>query len=373
MDAGVAAIIEWAVRGLILAYTCIQGWFLWRSYRKKPFRFSTLSHDLLPKVSVLVPARNEAHVIRRCLSCLDQLDYPTDRLEIIIGDDHSTDATAKVVRQFIQNKKHFRLISVGAPRGRARAKANALAHLIASATGEYYFITDADMCVPSTWIHALLQPLIESPQIGMVSGVTLIEGRTCRSQWQSLEWLYFLSLLRFLPDTDITAIGNNMAIRKAAYESVGGYEHLPFSVTEDLTLYHACRRRGWQHQFVFCPQSLGWTLPVFGKTLWRQRKRWLQGVKQLTLRIQTLFALKAFFPIGIIGCAMVAPLEAFLWWSINYVLQQLYIGRIAFQLNVKYRWICRCSFEWYQYLSNAVMGLLFFIPSPVIWKDRKLH
>lgn len=65
-----------------------------------------------PRVSVLVPARNEAENIGNCLSGLLAQDYPD--VEIIVLDDHSTDETAEIAHRWQQRSPNLRLIS-GAP------------------------------------------------------------------------------------------------------------------------------------------------------------------------------------------------------------------------------------------------------------------
>lgn len=87
----------------------------------------------LPRVSILVAARNEAAAIERCLHSLAQLNYPAELLEILIGDDASTDDTVAVVRRFIAGKPQFRLLPVRDRLGTARGKSNALAHLCRAA------------------------------------------------------------------------------------------------------------------------------------------------------------------------------------------------------------------------------------------------
>ncbi len=368
MGSNIPAFIGWAGAVLVVVHTAIQLYFLVRAFFERP---PTLPlPEPLPTVSVLVPVRNEAATIERCLRCLAQLDYPADRLEIIIGDDHSTDDTATRVAAFIRGRPSFRLIKVGPPVGQARAKANALVYLTRAARGNIYLITDADGCVPPTWIRAMLRPFSD-PRVGIVSGVTLLEARRCPGFWQSLEWLYFLSLLRFLPARDVTAIGNNMAVRKTAYEATGGYERIPFSVTEDLALYQEVLRRGWKHRYVFRPEALIYSLPVPFAVLIKQRFRWLQGVKRLPLRVRALFAVKALFPLGIAGWAIVAPPVAGAFWLLNYGMQLWYLHRMARRLRVRFPLSCRLSFEFYQYFLNGVMGLLFFRPARVEWKGRR--
>jgi glycosyltransferase involved in cell wall biosynthesis len=64
------------------------------------------------KISVLVAARNEEHNIERCLQSLDEVSFPKEKLEIIIGDDDSDDRTAEKVLNFIKDKPHFKYIKI---------------------------------------------------------------------------------------------------------------------------------------------------------------------------------------------------------------------------------------------------------------------
>src|SRR4030042_1167040 len=65
-----------------------------------------------PLVSVLIPARNEAENIRRCLTSLSKQDYPN--IEIIVLDDNSTDWTSEVVKEFAVKDCRISLVN-GAP------------------------------------------------------------------------------------------------------------------------------------------------------------------------------------------------------------------------------------------------------------------
>jgi len=58
-----------------------------------------LAGTVLPLVSVIIPVRNEARYIRRCLEAVLSQDYPTDRLEVLVVDDRSTDASQNIVRR----------------------------------------------------------------------------------------------------------------------------------------------------------------------------------------------------------------------------------------------------------------------------------
>ena len=65
-----------------------------------------------PQISILIAARNEEATILDCLQAITQLDYPSDAVEVLIGDDQSTDRTGSFVADFIADKPNFQLVSI---------------------------------------------------------------------------------------------------------------------------------------------------------------------------------------------------------------------------------------------------------------------
>ena len=96
-----------------------------------------------PKVSVLIPARNEELRLRPCLGTLSDSDYPI--LEILVLDDHSTDGTAQLVNQRAKGDPRIRLLS-GQPLPTGWVgKPWACHQLSREAQGEYLLFVDADL------------------------------------------------------------------------------------------------------------------------------------------------------------------------------------------------------------------------------------
>lgn len=243
-----------------------------------------------PRVSILVAARNEAASIERCLRALAALDYPAEQLEILIGDDASTDETQAVVQRFIADKPQFRLLSIRHRLGTARGKSNALAHLCRAATGDYFLFTDADMALAPGWVRAMLAAAPDG--VGVVTGITTAGGGLF-GRWQGLDWLFGLNLIRLLTDCGLplTAVGNNMLVTRAAYESIGGYEALAFSITEDLQLFTQIVAQGWHYRNLIDPRTLGISMPQpTVRHLLHQRKRWMKGAGRLPWPLALLFS-----------------------------------------------------------------------------------
>ncbi len=235
----------------------------------------------LPPVAVLVAARNEAANLPRCLTALAALDYPAEKLTILIADDGSTDATAAILRLFCAGRAGWQVLTVGGRRlGGAKGKGNALAHLIGATTAELLLCCDADIAVPPTWARALVA---EATRTGaaLVVGTTLIGGETAFARAQSIDWQRALATLQVATrlGRPFTGMGNNQLLRRSAYYATGGYEALPFSVTEDFQLFQALARLGYRTAHSFGPEVLAWSAPAESWfALVQQRRRWVRGL-----------------------------------------------------------------------------------------------
>ena len=116
----------------------------------------------LPHVSVLVAAYNEASCIGPRIENLLAQDYPSDKLEIIVGSDASTDGTDAVVQ-------HYAARGVKLSRGERAGKAGVLARLIGMAKGEVMVLTDANTEFEKDAVRCLVQPL-RDPAVGLICG-----------------------------------------------------------------------------------------------------------------------------------------------------------------------------------------------------------
>jgi cellulose synthase/poly-beta-1,6-N-acetylglucosamine synthase-like glycosyltransferase len=116
----------------------------------------------LPPVSVLVAAYNESDCIARRIENLLEQDYPSDKLEILIGSDASTDETDAIVTRYAAR-------GVKLSRGPRAGKAGVLARLLGLAKGDVLVLTDANTDFERDAIRRLVQPL-RDPAVGLVCG-----------------------------------------------------------------------------------------------------------------------------------------------------------------------------------------------------------
>lgn len=113
-----------------------------------------------PLVSVIIPVHNRPEEIKACLMSLDHLDYPSDKLEIIVVDDASNDQTVEVIKKF-----NVELISL-----KTNHKAPFCRNLAAErAEGEILAFLDSDCVVSPSWLTELV-PVFRDPEVGVVGG-----------------------------------------------------------------------------------------------------------------------------------------------------------------------------------------------------------
>lgn len=281
--------------GFVLLYAAAQVALAARLARVPP-DVAGLPDAELPPVAVLVAARDEAAKLPCCLAALAALDYPPDRLTILIADDGSTDATPELLAAFAVGHPNRRILLISEQLGRAVGKGNALAHLIAATDAELLACCDADIAVPSTWARALVA---EAARTGaaLVVGTTLIAGEGGLASAQRLDWLRALATLRVATalGRPFTGMGNNQLLRRSAYYATGGYEALPFSVTEDFQVFQELTRRGYRTTHLLDAAVLAWSAPAASwAELVRQRRRWLRGLLTgLTPRLAVAAAAEA--------------------------------------------------------------------------------
>ncbi len=151
-----------------------------------------VSEEDLPNVSVIIPARNEAKVIDRCLNSLKIQDYPHDKLEVIVVDDGSTDGTSSIVNGHINgndrnNKNGYingngvringKFIPIGDFGGvikllvkKGEGKAAALNAGISLAHGEIIINIDSDVVLVPNAIRKMAEAFLKDKTLGAATG-----------------------------------------------------------------------------------------------------------------------------------------------------------------------------------------------------------
>ena len=138
--------------------------------------------DRLPNVTLVVPAHNEIAVIREKLANLKAIDYPGDKLEILVGSDGSTDGTNEVVQS--EENDQLRLLAFENRRG----KASVVNDCVSQAKNEVICLCDANVMFAGDALKQLVTPLCD-PTIGAVTGMVVL--RSEESNFGSGETTYY--------------------------------------------------------------------------------------------------------------------------------------------------------------------------------------
>jgi cellulose synthase/poly-beta-1,6-N-acetylglucosamine synthase-like glycosyltransferase len=257
-------------------------------------------------VSILLSVRNESQNIIACLSNLACLEkYQAQEIEILIGDDASQDDTVSLIQNFIVGKSNFRLFLITKKVANLQGKANVLAQLAQKAKGEWLFFTDADMQFSPTWVQTMLEEAkkkaANEPNLALQMGFTTVVPNSFFAKLQALDWTFYLGIIHIFSifNVPITAMGNNMAIKKEAYQKIGGYENISFSVTEDYAIFQALMKQGYTFSHTANTEVLGYTQAADSlSNLLQQRRRWLGEFKNFAWWIQgSIFFIGFYLPL----------------------------------------------------------------------------
>ncbi|MDN4164388.1 glycosyltransferase [Cytophagales bacterium LB-30] len=325
-----------------------------------------------PNVAILLAARNEEKNLDSCLQSLIRQAYPQDKFEIWIGDDDSTDATAQIAREWEEKYANVHYLEIK-PSEKQKAKANVLMQLAEQTSADYFLITDADMQMPETWMRSMVKSV--SSRVGIVTGFTVNAKSNLWTRLQATDWTFAQSLFYAFHRMGLAtvAMGNNMLVTREAYQRVGGYANIPFSVTEDIALHRAVVNAGFQSKILMQPEVKGQTQAIATwKDLLRQRLRWMQGIPCLSLPLQLILLLQGLFFPAIILLSVFSPLVAF-WVFLGKILVQGLLIRKGFKKTHQFfLWVDLLRYVFYSMILTLTLLLLFPFTRTIRWKDRNL-
>ena len=223
-------------------------------------------------LSVIIAARNEASGIRDCLlSILRQEEVG----EIVVIDDHSTDATWEIVSSMI-DRSAGRIVLLKNERG--VGKKAALLQGVEASKSNIILVTDADCQVPLGWAREMRASFDENT--GFVVGpVVFSKSGNWASHMIALEWIGFMGIAAGAVGlgTPILCSGANIAYRKSVFEEVGGSEGLDrFSSGDDeLLMQRIADETNWKVRFCSSSRAIVETsAPGSTADFLAQRRRW---------------------------------------------------------------------------------------------------
>src|SRR5579883_125341 len=241
---------------IAILWACAIACLLWRALRQfRAYEVIGPRRDLdlgaAPSLAVIVPARDEAAVIGRCLAGLLAQDYPAGRLRLIVVDDESRDATAAIVRRMARGAAHLTLLTARPLPPGWTGKPHACWQGALAAESDWLCFMDADTCAEPALMRSALAAALEHD----ADMISLEPAQELGSFWERLimpAGLFAVACARDLRRTadprapDASVNGQFLLVRGAAYFAVGGHAAVRAEVCEDSALARRIKAAGYR-------------------------------------------------------------------------------------------------------------------------------
>jgi 1,2-diacylglycerol 3-beta-glucosyltransferase len=274
----ILTLASWIVAGVLLIFTARRWLFVFLALvpdKVPPARRESFA----PSILLLTPFRNEVETLPAMLSGLAALEYPAEKLTIVLINDGSTDGSDRCIQSWIGGRDNWHLLSLAQNVGKAQALNAALA---AFPQSEIVAIFDADELPQSTALQNLISPFADK-KIGGVSGRRAINNAlaspaasytTFENLVHQLVTLRAKNMLNLAP----AILGSNCAYRRVALAQVGNFT--PGALLEDSDLTLKLARAGWDIRFE--PSAVSYhRVPQTISGYWRQHTRWARGFNEV--------------------------------------------------------------------------------------------
>jgi cellulose synthase/poly-beta-1,6-N-acetylglucosamine synthase-like glycosyltransferase len=240
-----------------------------------------IQDDQLPFYSIVVPAKNEEKTIGRLLESLTNLNYPTEKLEVIVVEDGSDDRTFEICQQFADKYSYIQVLEKTASNGKPSALNFGLKH----AKGELIAVFDADN-VPAQ--DALLKSIkyFKNPQVAAVQGRTLSINSKENMLTQFISYEEAVWCEAYLRGKDALGLfvhlkGSCQFLRGNVLRKLEGFDESVLS--EDME--YSARLAENNYSIKYAGDVCSWQeSPSNLKALFKQRTRWFRGTMDVAVK-----------------------------------------------------------------------------------------
>lgn len=261
-------------------------WSYWRHKKSRPAPQPDRLFAQLPRVTIQLPLFNERFVVERLLEEATKVDYPLELLQIQVLDDSTDETHPFAERLCAQYRAQGFPVEYHHRTNRHGYKAGALEAGLASATGEFVAVFDADFVVPRDFLQKTIHFFTDD-------GVALVQTR----------WAYLNRHYNLLTEVQGMLLDGHFVLehnsrywsgqffnfngtagiwRRSAIEDAGGWEH--DTLTEDSDLSYRAQLKGWR--FVYVPEVECLSeLPVDTHGFQVQQSRWAKGLTQVAIKL----------------------------------------------------------------------------------------
>ena len=248
------------------------------------FRHSVLdisSSQELPKVSVIIAARNEEEHLPYLIQDIVNQEYPIDKIETIIVDDRSTDLTSDIIKEASEAYSFIKHITIHESNPHMTPKKHAITVGIEASEGEVIVATDADCRVGKLWVSSMVYNVIKKDSIAI--GYSSISGSSFFEQYQMIDFLGILSANAGAAGWGQfwSGSGQNLAYYKKDFNLIDGFTPVKEKLSgDDMYLVQSISKH--KNGFInIDPNSFVTTAPMHSaKEFLNQRSRWSSNSRE---------------------------------------------------------------------------------------------
>lgn len=231
-----------------------------------------------PSCTILIPAHNEEKVISYTIEAMLAMEYPKDKLTVMVINDGSKDSTKEIIESYAA--KDSRVVLYDVPKGQGgKGKSRALNLGVKQVKSEIIAIYDADNTPDPKALHYLVANLISNKELGAVIGKfrTVNKDRNMLTRFINIETLSFQSMLqagRWQMHNIATLPGTNFVMWRWLIDELQGWDEE--ALTEDSELSIRIYELGYKIKF--CPYAVTYEQEPESWKVWiKQRVRWVRG------------------------------------------------------------------------------------------------
>ncbi len=245
-----------------------------------------------PRVSVIIPSRNEGKNIKVCLQRLCKQTYPRDLYDVWVVDDDSRDETRIIAQKMAHRFDNLHYIKTSAAYAGMACKKAALMTGINASNGEIIVSTDADCTMPPAWLEHLVSAFTPDVDAALSWLIVRTDNRFF-SHIESIDSLGFVVIGAAAVGLNrpFLANGANFAYRRSAFVAINGFDHIGSigSGDDDLLLQKLPKHK---IRFICHDNAAVCTNPCpTWRAFFKQRLRWASKSKLQRTEIKILSAL----------------------------------------------------------------------------------
>ncbi|RAK00238.1 cellulose synthase/poly-beta-1,6-N-acetylglucosamine synthase-like glycosyltransferase [Larkinella arboricola] len=280
------------------------------------------SQDGLPKISVIIPVRNEEFTLPLLLADLKAQTYSPGLFEVIVADDSSTDNTLTITRELIKTVPYLlRPLSL-ANEPTTSPKKRAIRQSITIATGDLIVTTDGDCRVGPHWLETIAA-FYKQTGARLISGpISFNSDHTVFGNLQTVESssLIGAGACTMALGSPTMCNGANLTYEKRVFEAVGGFDGIDHvaSGDDELLMHKIASRYPDGVKFLKSPDAIVHTAPQPSlRAFYHQRKRWASKWRAYQSMLPSLLA------VFIFASNLAVPLAVAGYWSFGVTGYQL--------------------------------------------------